>query len=99
MLSGSMGNSMVPYLIPSYVRGVKTKAGWKLNNKEPVVTHVGWEGWGLCFCDLHSDFFLMLRQNYEVNLVSVLLSPDHRRLHLMMVLCDLISSGEHHSPL
>lgn len=57
MLSGSVGNSMVPYLIPSYVGGVKTRARWKLNGKKPVVTRISWEGWGLCFCELCSDFF------------------------------------------
>lgn len=32
--------------------------------------------------------FFMFRQNYEVILVNVLLFHDHRRLHLMVVLCE-----------
>lgn len=43
-------------------------------------------------------FFLMLRQNYEVILVSVLLSHDHKRLHLMVVLCETSYPEVNHDP-
>lgn len=43
----------------------KDKSKVMLNSKEPAVTHVGWEGWGLCFCDLCSDFFSCLDKIME----------------------------------
>lgn len=82
------GGQFYGFLPYSILCGRSEEQAGSLMVKNQLSLVLAGRGGGCVSVNCAVTFFLMLRQNYEVILISVLLSHGHRRLHLMVVLCE-----------